>query len=233
MVFAKCFPHDQIFITWLAVRNYNTICHISIASLWPISLSNNAPTLKDSARLRSIQCKGAGAWLDAIPSSSEFAIESCDYRLASLMRLGYTMPFSSWSNSCDCGKSLESDTDGYRFLTCKTGGGSVYTHNSIVRIWSACLGSLNLHHVNEAQHRYCNSDNRPDITVLDYQSGKSTDLDVSMAHPWSMDILSKASLFDGAAALRREEIKAKKYLGEILPQGSSPSAVPLVFEHFG
>ena len=143
------------------------------------------------------------------------------------------MPFSSWSNSCDCGKSLESDTDGYHFLTCKTGGGPVYTHNSKVRIWSACLGSLDLHHVNEAQHRYCNSDNRPDITVLDYQSGKSTDLDVSMALPWSIDILSKASLFDGAAALRREEIKAKKYLGEILPQGSSPSAVPLVFEHFG
>ena len=54
-----------------------------------------------------------------------------------------------------------------------------------------------------------------------------------MAHPWSIDILSKASLFDGAAALRREEIKAKKYLGEILPQGLSPSEVPLVFEHFG
>ena len=53
-----------------------------------------------------------------------------------------------------------------------------------------------------------------------------------MAHPWGIDILSKASLFDGAAALRRE-IKAKKYLGEILPQGSSSSAVPLVFEHFG
>ena len=52
-------------------------------------------------------------------------------------------------------------------------------------------------------------------------------------HPWSIDILSKASLCDGAAALRRQEIKAKKYLGEILPQGSSPSAVPLVFELFG
>ena len=54
-----------------------------------------------------------------------------------------------------------------------------------------------------------------------------------MTHPWSIDILAKASLFDGAAALRRAKIKAKKYMGEMLPQGSSPSVVPLVFEHFG
>ena len=46
------------------------------------------------------------------------------------------MPFSSWSNSCECGKSLESDTDEYHLLTCNTGGGPVYTHNSIVRITS-------------------------------------------------------------------------------------------------
>ena len=103
----------------------------------------------------------------------------------------------------------------------------------LYRIWTVCHGSLNIHHVNEAQHRYCNSDNRPDNTVFDYQSGKSVDLDVSVAHPWSIDILAKASLFDGAAALRREEIKAKKYMGEMLPQGSSPPAMPLVFEHFG
>ena len=54
-----------------------------------------------------------------------------------------------------------------------------------------------------------------------------------MAHPWSIDIVSRASLFDEAAALRRKEIKAKQYMGEMLPQGSSPSVVPLVFEHFG
>ena len=54
-----------------------------------------------------------------------------------------------------------------------------------------------------------------------------------MTHPWSIDTLAKASLFDGAAALCREEIKAKKYVGEMLPQGSSPSVLPLVFEYFG
>ena len=48
-----------------------------------------------------------------------------------------------------------------------------------------------------------------------------------MAHPWSIDILAKVSLFDGAAALHREEIKTKKYMREMLPRGSSPSVVPL------
>ena len=54
-----------------------------------------------------------------------------------------------------------------------------------------------------------------------------------MAHPWSIDIVAKDSLFDGVAALCREEIKANKYMGKMQPQGSSPSVVPLVFEHFG
>ena len=32
---------------------------------------------------------------------------------------------------------------------------------------------------------------------------------ILMAHTWSIDILAKASLFDGAAAHHKEEIKAK------------------------
>ena len=56
---------------------------------------------------------------------------------------------------------------------------------------------------------------------------KSIDLDVSIAHPWSIDILAKASLLDGAAALRREEIKTKKYMEKCYHKViSSQSVVP-------
>ena len=111
------------------------------------------------------------------------------------------------------------------------------------------LNNINIHHthtwLNSINHIKCikiwlwtdrqtdrQTDNRPEITVLDYQCGKGIDLDVSMVHPCSIGILAKTSLFDGAAALRREEIKAKEYMREMLPQGTSPSVVPLVFEQF-
>ena len=54
------------------------------------------------------------------------------------------------------------------------------------------------------------------------------------SHPWSIDILAKDSLLDGAAALRTEEIKTKKYMEKCYHNvNSSPSVVPLVFELFG
>ena len=85
--------------------------------------------------------------------------------------------------------------------------------------------------MNQAQHQYCNSDNRPGIIELSIW--ERIDLDISMAHPWSIDILAKASLFDGAAALRREEIKSQKVHEKFLRQESSPSDVPILFKHLG
>ena len=39
-------------------------------------------SMRDKTRLRSLQGRGAGAWLDAIPTSTKFALSSGDYRLA-------------------------------------------------------------------------------------------------------------------------------------------------------
>ena len=56
---------------------------------------------------------------------------------------------------------------------------------------------------------------------------------MSLAHPWCVDILSKAAREDGAAAARREEKKVEKYQSKVLPGGLSLNFVPLVMEHFG
>ena len=56
-------------------------------------LLENAPTARDAARLRSTTGKGARAWLNAIPTSQVFALNSCDFRLASFLRLG--LPIAS------------------------------------------------------------------------------------------------------------------------------------------
>ena len=42
----------------------------------------------DAARLRSLQGKGAGAWLDVIPSTYKNALKPNEFHLASCMRLG-------------------------------------------------------------------------------------------------------------------------------------------------
>ena len=135
------------------------------------------------------------------------------------------------SSSCDFGKEL--DIQGYRLITCKTGGGPVHTHNSIVSAWSNCLSQLNLLHKLEPQYRYVNSDKRSDVLVYDPDSGADIELDVSLAHPWCLDSVKAASREEGVAAMKREEKKEAKYNSELLPEGSCPLVIPLVFQHFG
>ena len=57
--------------------------------------------------------------------------------------------------------------------------------------------------------------------------------DVSLAHPWSQDIIGRASKGNGHAAATREEKKMKKYSEELVPRGYVSTCVPLVIEHLG
>ena len=61
----------------------------------------------------------------------------------------------------------------------------------------------------------------------------AAELDIALSHPFSKDILSKAAYIDGAVASRREKIKHTKYDSQLLPGGYAPTAIPLVFEHYG
>ena len=90
-----------------------------------------------------------------------------------------------------------------------------------------------MHHKREPRHRYTTSDNRPDITVFDFGSGSNTDLDISLAHPWSSEVLFSSASMDGAAASRREKTKNEKYSTERLPGEEVVKLAPLVLEHFG
>ena len=89
------------------------------------SMIETASCMRDEARLRSIQGKGAGAWLNAIPSSSKLALVSRDFHLAACLRLGLAMPFNGCIPQCDCGSYL--DGSGYHLMSCKWGGGPVWT----------------------------------------------------------------------------------------------------------
>ena len=71
--------------------------------------------------------------------------------------------------------------------------------------------------------------------VFDTDEGLNVDLDVAFAHPWSSEVLSKSAEEDGFVASAREERKRKKYAKPALSGGgtTSPTLVPLVFEHLG
>ena len=185
---------------------------------------------RDAARIHSLHGAGAGAWVNAVTTSMCFALDSCVYRLASYLRLGLPVCSLEWLSSCQCGAVL--DDSGYHLLTCKVGGGPVWSHESIANVWADCLSELHIPHRREPRHRYSNSDNRPDIIALDTSSGMSIDLDISLAHPWSSEVFPSSSKVDGLALKRREEKKKIKYQDERLPTGNQIIFKPLVIEHF-
>ena len=106
-------------------------------------------------------------------------------------------------------------------LVCKYGGGPVWAHNSVLHGWSECMSDLHIPHEKEPRNLYVNTEDRPDITFFDAESGQNLDVDISLAHPWSQGILKRSSREDGFAACTREEKKINKYTGEILPGGTS------------
>ena len=90
------------------------------------------------------------------------------------------MPLHSVTKSCECGKDI--DGHGYHLITCKTGGGPVWTHETVANICSDCLKHLHITHQREPRNRYSNSDDRPDIIAFDADSGCDIELDISIAH---------------------------------------------------
>ena len=163
---------------------------------------------KDAARLLSLQGKGAGAWLSAVPSSKKFALSPNSFILAASVRLGIPVSFPEWVNNCDCGRTLDikgSDADGFHFITCTNDGGPVWTHDSMMSVWSECLSSVHVPHKCEPRDCYTHSNNRPEILVYDSETGSNVELDVALAHPWASDILPRAVTTGGRAAMRREQ----------------------------
>ena len=105
----------------------------------------------------------------------------------------------------------------------------MWSHNSVLNGWSECLSDLHVPHQPEPKHQYINTEDRSDIIMFD----PNTDLDVSLVHSWSQDIIRRASKENGHAAAAREEKKMKKCSEELVSGGYVSRCIPLVIEHFG
>ena len=117
----------------------------------------------DNARFRSLHGNGARTWFSAVPTSLHFTLNACNYRWASYMRLGLSIPVSERMTTCHYGATL--DNSGNHLLTCKVGGGPIWTHESIASVWSDCLRELNIQQRRKPRHHYSNSDGRPDSDI--------------------------------------------------------------------
>ena len=134
---------------------------------------------------------------------------------------------SSAIERCECSKI--NDREGYHLLTCKTGGGPIWSHESVANVWCDSLRDLNITHRREPRNLYEGSDSRPDIIAFDAQSGYDIELNISLAHPWNEDIILQATKVDGAAATKRASQKTEKYSKEIDAMGNASNCIPLVF----
>ena len=104
---------------------------------------DNATSLRDGARLRSLQRKGAGFWLSAIPTSGKLALKPSKFRFAAYLRLGLPLHLCDNIQACDCGRATR-NSRGYYQITCKTGGCPVWSHDSIMTVRSKCLNDLKI-----------------------------------------------------------------------------------------
>ena len=152
--------------------------------------------------------------MSALPTDQEFALSTYNFRLATLLCLGMPIPLSDWSGSCKCGAQL--DNSGYHLLTCKTGGGPVWSNNTTAATWGDCLQDVHAHLKREPRHIHSSSDCRPDLVMFESASGANVKLDIALAHPWSSDTFPKSVEIDGAAAKRQEERKHPRYKRELL-----------------
>ena len=78
---------------------------------------------------------------------------------------------------------------------------------------------------------YSSSQSRSDIAVHN-ATDFNAELDISLAHPWSLEAISLAATPNKSAGSKREETKIEKYSKERHAGKGSPSLIPLVFKHF-
>ena len=68
--------------------------------------------------------------------------------------------------------------------------------------WTGCLSDLHIPYQVEPRHHYNSTGNRPDITIFDIKTEQTLDLDISLAHPWSVDNVKRASRIDRFAPVQ-------------------------------
>jgi hypothetical protein len=171
------------------------------------------------ARLRSVACRSASAWLEAVPTAFPLRHSDGDFWAALRRRLGESnLPQGAPAAPCFC-KALIGSTDAEHALTCHAPNAlRVLRHDEIVDV------------VRRALHRgVLPSTKEPGLAILHARAlgprppaGARGDLlfslegqqcvgDVSAIHPGSATYCAAAEKTDGGAAALRDADKTSQY----------------------
>ena len=193
---------------------------------------------RNRARLLSCACRPAGAWIEALPTSSELTLNDSDFRAAMRHRLGLThLPANAPGVRCSCGETMQpGDVD--HPMTCKSQcGGMQLRHNLNSNNWRLISHRAGISTSSEPLLRrlpgaQANANaNRPDSRgdiLLVLPSGLTV-ADVSVIHPAASTNLRYARTAGGAAAAREASKRARYETAD--PNGYT--FVPLVVESYG
>jgi hypothetical protein len=138
--------------------------------------------IRDQARLRALTCKGASAWLNAIPSfHMRQVFPNAQYVILLRLWLGLDV-YDSEFPCPTCGNHM--DVSGFHALTCKSGGYLGVRHNSLRDEFFRTCRAAQLAPKRETPFLLADSQDRPaDVFLPSFSLGRPLCLDFAITHP--------------------------------------------------
>lgn len=212
--------------------------------LYNASLASNHLLPKHKAWIVSTSQYEAGAWLDAIPKTSELLFSNDEYQSALFYRYQLPQPIIPDGARCTCANRPQLDKEGHHAITgCKCGGGRQNTHDMLKHKVTSMLRYACVRSREEEIGIFRATDpgtsKRPDITVeMGTIYTQHAILDVSVTCPLpgaaatgAPGLSSAQAGVQGRAAAAAVQKKVGKY--GALATGNQLGFIPLVFESPG
>ena len=171
-------------------------------------------------------CHGASYWLTNPPNwEDNSSIDAAPFRL--LLKFSLGMPVLQTPQPCpDCGAIM--DIFGDHAVTCRTAGGVIDKHNSIVKCLAAKMKMVGINCSYEVMNLNHDSRQRPgDIFIPEFDVFGDGYLDVSVINTTCSSYLTQSSKGQLFGAEIRYSMKSKKY------PDLGPRFKPLVVESTG
>ena len=163
----------------------------------------------DRARILGAATSESSAWLRALPSASLGThLDNETVRVAVALRVGADV--YSGFHSCKCGTLA--DTKGHHVLTCRFSAGRIPRHTALNDIVRRALLAAGVPALLEPRGIDRGDGKRPDgMTIYPFSHGRCLVWDATCVNTFAISRLGDASLKPGAAAMKAEKEKCRKY----------------------
>jgi Reverse transcriptase (RNA-dependent DNA polymerase) len=199
------------------------------------------PGQADAARMRSVACRPASAWIDALPTSPLLTLGDNDYVVSARFRLGLPQAAEGCPlPPCSCGEPRVSSDHA---MICRNLRRLVtLRHDQLVMSWRRTLARAGLHSASEPHlglaRRVRAEDEDEERRVVESRGDFTTPMasgvvvgDVSVIHPAAPSFVRRAATTTGSAARARDGHKRASYALRNL--GGGYELVPVSVESFG